>query len=90
MLDRRDRSGRITLGADKPYDVTDFLEALRQRDVTPHITINGTISKHRVVRQDGERRPHETASRLRDHSGVPQADRRGVGLDPGRRQAAAK
>ncbi len=45
MLDRQARKGRITLGADKAYDVTDFVGDLRARNVTPHIAINGTISK---------------------------------------------
>jgi transposase len=51
MLNRRKRSGRITLGADKAYDVTDFVEELRGREVTPHIAINGAVSKHGVVRK---------------------------------------
>lgn len=51
MLDRRNRSGRITLGADKAYDVTAFVEDLREREVTPHIAINGAVSKHGVVRK---------------------------------------
>jgi transposase len=51
MLDRRNRSGRITLGADKAYDVTAFVEDLRERKVTPHITINGAVSKHGLVRK---------------------------------------
>lgn len=51
MLDRRDRSGRITLGADKAYDVTAFVENLRERKVTPHIAVNGAVSKHGVVRK---------------------------------------
>jgi hypothetical protein len=45
MLDRRERSGRITLGADKAYDVTAFVEDLRKRKLTPHVAINGRISK---------------------------------------------
>ena len=45
MLDRQAREGRITLGADKAYDVTGFIGDLRSRNVTPHIAINGTISK---------------------------------------------
>ena len=32
-------------GADKAYDVTDFVEDLREREVTPHIAINGALSK---------------------------------------------
>jgi transposase len=45
MLDRQARKGRITLGADKAYDVTGFVGDLRRRKVTPHIAINGTVSK---------------------------------------------
>jgi len=36
---------RITLGADKAYDVTDFVLALRARLVTPHIAIDGHVTK---------------------------------------------
>ena len=45
MLDRQARKGRITLGADKAYDVTDFVGDLRSRNVTPHIAVNATVSK---------------------------------------------
>ena len=45
MLDRRPSARRITLGADKAYDVADFVGELRARKVTPHIAVNGTISK---------------------------------------------
>jgi len=51
MLDRRQTDRRITLGADKAYDVTAFVENLRVRQVTPHIAINGRVSKHGVVRR---------------------------------------
>jgi len=41
MLDRRPSAGRrATLGADKGYDTRDFVEALRARRVTPHVTQN--------------------------------------------------
>ena len=59
MLDRR-RGGRkrgaratrrITLGADKAYDVTSFVGDLRQRKVTPHIAINGAVSKRGKARK---------------------------------------
>ena len=44
MLDRRKaRSRRVTLGADKAYDVRAFIEDLRARKVTPHITIDGNV-----------------------------------------------
>jgi transposase len=54
---------RITLGADKAYDVEAFVRALRVRHVTPHIAIDGHISKtgkprktaidHRTTRHGG-------------------------------------
>lgn len=45
MLDQRPRRHRITLGADKAYDVRAFVGDLRARRVTPHIAINGAVSK---------------------------------------------
>jgi transposase len=51
MLDRRQRGRRITLGADKAYDVTDFVAQLRRRGVTPHVAVNGTVSKLGKVRK---------------------------------------
>jgi transposase len=51
MLDRRRPRRRITLGADKAYDVTAFVEDLRQRQVTPHVAIDGRVSKCGVVRR---------------------------------------
>jgi transposase len=51
MLGRRKRRRRITLGADKAYDVTAFVEDLRQRRVTPHIAINGAVSKLGAIRK---------------------------------------
>lgn len=45
MLDRRTRRRRVTLGADKAYDVRQFVEDLRERSVTPHIAIDGHLSK---------------------------------------------
>lgn len=51
MLDRRKADRRITLGADKAYDVTAFVENLRSREVTPHIAINAAVSKYGVARK---------------------------------------
>jgi transposase len=51
LIDRRQRkrrrriARRITLGADKAYDVTAFVQDLRARSVTPHIAIDGHLSK---------------------------------------------
>jgi transposase len=50
MLDRRAGERRITLGADKGYDVAAFIQALRQRRVTPHIAADRRVSKLGVVR----------------------------------------
>jgi len=51
MIDRRNRRRRITLGADKAYDAATFVEALRQRRVTPHIAVNGAVSKLGTIRK---------------------------------------
>ena len=46
LLDaHRPGARRITVAADKGYDVSSFVEALRQRRVTPHIAIDGHLSK---------------------------------------------
>jgi transposase len=47
LVDRRRgrRRRRITLGADKAYDVEAFVQALKRRSVTPHIAIDGHLSK---------------------------------------------
>ena len=50
MLERRGGSGRITLGADKAYDVRGFIEELRRRRVTPHIAVDGHLSPKGVPR----------------------------------------
>ena len=45
MLDRREGGGRMTPGADKAHDVEAFVGGLRARRVTPHIAVNGAVSK---------------------------------------------
>lgn len=51
MLDRRGSKRRVTLGADKAYDVAGFVGDLRARKVTPHIAVNGAVSKLGNVRK---------------------------------------
>ncbi len=63
MLDRRPSTRRITLGADKAYDVADFVRELRARKVTPHIAVNGTVHK------TGKRRKTAIGNRTRRHPG---------------------
>lgn len=42
---RHRRRWRITLGAGKAYDVTQFAHELRERSVTPHVAIDGHLSR---------------------------------------------
>jgi transposase len=60
-LGRRRR--RITLGADKAYDVAQFVHDLRDRSVTPHIAIDGHLSK------TGKRRKTAVDGRTTRHVG---------------------
>jgi len=53
LVDRLGSKRRITLGADKGYDVASFIAALRNRRVTPHIAVDGRISKLGVRRGSG-------------------------------------
>jgi transposase len=48
---RGESERRITLGADKAYDVTQFVHDLRGRSVTPHIAIDGHLSKTGIPRK---------------------------------------
>lgn len=43
LVDRRPGRRRITLAADKAYDVRQFITDLRSRSVTPHIAIDGHV-----------------------------------------------
>lgn len=51
MLNRRPRRHRITLGADKLFDVAAFVGDLQARRVSPDIAINGAMSKTGKVRK---------------------------------------
>ncbi len=50
LVDRVAPRQRITLGADKGYDVAAFIAALRARRVTPHVAVDGRVSKLGVQR----------------------------------------
>jgi transposase len=45
LLDRHHPAHRVILGADKLFDAESFITELRQRNVTPHIAVNGAVSK---------------------------------------------
>lgn len=52
MIERTRRPGkRVTLGADKLYDAASFTGELRAQGITPHVAINGTVSKLGKVRK---------------------------------------
>lgn len=54
-------AGRITLGADKAYDTKAFVDALRERNVTPHVAQNEQPGRRksnidrRTTRHDGHK-----------------------------------
>ncbi len=53
---------RVTLGADKGYDAEAFVFTLKDQKVTPHIAINGMVSKTGKVRKtavDGRTKRHK-------------------------------
>jgi hypothetical protein len=60
LIDSRARGRRrITLGADKAYDVTQFVHDLRGRSVTPHIAIDGHLGSTGKPRKTAvEAAPH--------------------------------
>jgi transposase len=61
FLGRRRKRRRITLGADKAYDVRQFVADLRARGVTPHIAVDGHVRKSgkpRVTAIDGRTTRH--------------------------------
>lgn len=60
---RCQRRQRITLGADKAYDVAQFVHDLRDRSITPHIAIDGHLSK------TGKQRKTELDGRTTRHAG---------------------
>ena len=63
MLGRRGTGRRITLGADKAHDVAAFVDALRDLAVTPHIAVDGRVSKF------GKRRASRIDRRTTRHPG---------------------
>lgn len=57
MLDRRKGARkRVTLGADKGYDTRAFVEALREREVTPHVAQHTNRRRSAI---DGRTTQHE-------------------------------
>jgi hypothetical protein len=51
LLDAQQRARRRTLGADKGYDAREFVEACRERRVTPHLAQNTTNRRSAIDRR---------------------------------------
>lgn len=52
MIERTCKPGRrVTLAGDKLFDASNFVAALRARKITPHIAVNGAVSKLGKVRK---------------------------------------
>ncbi len=66
---RRITPKRMTLAADKAYDVTPFVGDLRARGVTPHIAIDGHLTK------TGKRRKTAIDGRTTRHAGYAVSQR---------------
>lgn len=67
MLDRRERRERrrrVTLGADKGYDVRGFIADLRERGVTPHVAQN-TANRRSAIDGRTTRHPGYAVSQRR-------------------------
>jgi transposase len=74
MLDALPGKGRRTLGADKGYDMRDFVAHCRQRGVTPHVASNvahqgGSAVDARTTRHAGYRASQVVRKRIEEHFG---------------------
>jgi transposase len=64
LIDSLGSNRRITLGADKGYDAAEFVDALRERNVTPHIAQN--TSRRSAIDKRTTRHPgYEMSQRKR-------------------------
>jgi hypothetical protein len=57
ISDKRKKNGRITLGADKGYDSREFVEAMRDFGVTPHVAQNDSGNRTSAI--DGHTTRHD-------------------------------
>jgi IS5 family transposase len=80
VTDAAGRARRITLGADKAYDVAGFVGALRADKVTPHIAIDGRTTRHPgyAVSQRKRKRIEEIFGWTKAVGGVAQVKVRGL------------
>lgn len=65
MIDAIGGERRMTLGADKGYDTTDFVAALRARNVTPHVARNDTRRRSTIDGRTTQHDGYEVSQRIR-------------------------
>ena len=65
MVGKKLRKRRITLGADKGYDVRGFVGELRQRNITPHVAQNTTNRSSAIDRRTTWHPGYEVSQRIR-------------------------
>lgn len=56
LLEKRRKSGRITVGADKGYDSKEFVETMKEFGVTPHVAQNNSGNRKSAI--DGRTTRH--------------------------------
>ena len=65
LVASKTRGSRITLGADKAYDVTDFVESLREMEVTPHVAQNDTNRSSAIDARTTRHPGYDVSQRVR-------------------------
>jgi IS5 family transposase len=65
MVDGLGGDGRITLGGDKGYDTKDFVQELRDRDVTPHVARNTTNRRSAIDGRTTRHAGYDVSQRVR-------------------------
>jgi len=65
MIGNLPDASRITLGADKGYDTTEFVEQLRSMNVTPHIAQNNTRRRSAIDGRTTRHAGYEVSQRKR-------------------------
>ncbi len=65
MAEKLPGRGRVTLGADKGYDQREFIDELRQMEITPHVAQNQSRRRSRVDRRTTRHSGYEVSQRKR-------------------------
>jgi hypothetical protein len=65
MAEKLPGRGRVTLGADKGYEQREFIDELRQMEITPHVAQNQSRRRSRVDRRTTRHSGYEVSQRKR-------------------------